>query len=67
MQSSNLKALPLFVNWQLLQKLTQQGETTCRQQLNRFCAKYEVERLTIFQLCGEFKLTREQLQLHLSQ
>lgn len=67
MQSSTPKALPLFVSWQLLQKLTQQGETTCRQQLSRYCAKYEVAKLTIYQLCQEFKLTPEQLKTHLNQ
>ncbi len=66
MQSSSLK-IPLFVNWQLLQKLTQQCETTCRHELSKYCAKYEVSRLTIFQLCAEFKLTREQLHLYLNQ
>ncbi|WP_299289690.1 hypothetical protein [uncultured Mucilaginibacter sp.] len=46
--------------------LTQQCETTCRLELSRYCSKYGVERLNVYQLCEEYRLTREQLYFHLS-
>ncbi|MGI4022526.1 MAG: hypothetical protein ACRYFA_13555 [Janthinobacterium lividum] len=67
MESSSTKPLPLFITWQHLHKLTQQCETNCRHELNRYCTKYGVSRLNIYQLCEEYHLTREQLQFHLSQ
>ncbi|WP_419800779.1 hypothetical protein [Mucilaginibacter sp.] len=67
MESPVVKPLPLFVTWQHVHKLTKQCETNCRQELNRFCTKYGVDRLNIYQLCEEYRLTREQLQFHLSQ
>ncbi|MVN22380.1 hypothetical protein [Mucilaginibacter arboris] len=66
MQPAVKKSPLLFVTWQHLHILTQQCETTCRLELSRYCSKYGVERLHIYQLCEEYHLTREQLYFHLN-
>ena len=67
MQPAIKKAPLLFVTWQHLHMLTKQSETTCRLELSRYCTKYNKERITIYHLCEEFGLTREQLYFHLEQ
>ena len=66
MQSVIKKSPLLFVTWQHLHILTQQCETTCRLELSRYCAKYNKERVTIYHLCEEFGLTRDELYFHLN-
>ena len=66
MQHATKKTNLLFITWQHLHLLTQQSETTCRQNLKNYCQKYGVQRLNIYHLCQEFNLTREQLYFHLN-
>ena len=66
MQTAVKKAPLLFVSWQHLHILTKQSETSCRLELLRYCTKYGVERVTIYHLCEEFGLSREQLYYHLN-